>query len=182
MREEQIVADASVVDAGNDDAAEAGALVGRYREPLRRYFERRLRNRADAEDLAQDVLVRLTRQRLLVRQTRPAYIFLTARSVLLDHVRRSQVRARSHPYEPEETAQEVPSAERVCTEQERVERVAQLIAQLTPRARQVFVMHRVEGLSYSEIAQALEITLGTVEKHVSAALLFLVQHRDEIEG
>ena len=162
--------------------SEADVLVGRYREPLRRFFERRLRNRADAEDLAQDVLVRLARQRLLIRQTRPAYIFLTARSVLLDQLRRNRVRMPGdHPQE-DEALMEAPSAERVCLAQERVQRVSQLMEQLTPRARQVFTMQRIEGLTYTEIAQALGITMGTVEKHMTTALRFLVQHLDEIEG
>jgi len=170
----------AVIDVGGQ--SEADALVGRYREPLRRFFERRLRSRADAEDLAQDVLVRLARQRLLVSQTRPAYIFLTARSVLLDQLRRNRVRMRGDPPSEDEALREAPSAERVCVAQERVQRVAQLMERLTPRARQVFTMQRIDGLTYTEIAQALGITMGTVEKHMSTALRFLVQHLDKIEG
>lgn len=170
----------SSVEAGGNDASEADALVRQYREPLKRFFERRLRDRADAEDLAQEVLLRLARQHSLVRQTRPAYIFLTARSVLLDRVRRNRVRERGDLHENDENALEVPSAERVYSAQERVQRVSQLMADLTPRVRQVFMMHRVEGLAYTEIAQALGITMSTVEKHMSAALRFLVQHADEI--
>lgn len=176
----------AAVDSETNDVSEANALVRQYREPLRRFFERRLRDRAEAEDLAQEVLLRLTRQHSLVRRTRPAYIFLTARSVLLDKVRRNRVRERvrerAGAYENDESALEVPSAERVCLAQERVARVEQLLEALTPRARQVFMMHRVEGLAYTEIAQALGITMSTVEKHMTAALRFLVQHTDEIEG
>jgi RNA polymerase sigma-70 factor (ECF subfamily) len=169
-------------EQGTASAAEADALVREYREPLRRFFERRLRDRAEAEDLAQEVLLRLTRQNSLVSRTRPAYIFLTARSVLLDKVRRNRVRERAREYENNGARLEVPSAERVFLARERVARVEQLLEALTPRARQVFMMHRVEGLAYSEIAQALGITMSTVEKHMTAALRFLVQHADEIEG
>jgi RNA polymerase sigma factor (sigma-70 family) len=165
-----------------DGQSEAEALVGHYREPLRRFFERRLRNRADAEDLTQEVLVRLTRQRLLIRQTRPAYIFLTARSVLLDQLRRNRVRALGDQHQEDDALIEAPSAERVCVAQERVQRVSQLMERLTPRTRQVFTMQRIEGLTYTQIAHALGITMGTVEKHMTAALRFLVQHLDEIEG
>lgn len=165
----------------DDGASQADALVRQYREPLKRFFERRLRHRADAEDLAQEVLLRLARQHSLVRQTRPAYIFLTARSVLLDRVRRNRVRERGDLHESDDSALEVPSAERVYSAQERVERVEKLLEALTPRVRQVFMMHRVEGLAYTEIAQALGITMSTVEKHMSAALRFLVQHAHEIE-
>jgi RNA polymerase sigma factor (sigma-70 family) len=169
-------------DAEGNAAAEADALVRQYREPLKRFFERRLRDRAEAEDLAQEVLLRLTRQHSLVRRTRPAYIFLTARSVLLDKVRRNRVRERAGAHENDDAGLEVPSAERVYLAQERVARVEQLLEALTPRVRQVFMMHRVEGLAYTEIAQALGITMSTVEKHMTAALRFLVQHADEIEA
>lgn len=182
MGKKQVAADISaVMNAG--DRSEADVLVAHYREPLRRFFERRLRNRADAEDLTQEVLARLARRRLLIRETRPAYIFLTARSVLLDQIRRDRVRTPggSQPQE-DEALMEAPSAERVCAAQERMQRVSQLMERLTPRTRQVFTLQRIEGLTYTEIAQALGVTMGTVEKHMTTALRFLVQHLDEIEG
>jgi len=43
-------------------------------------------------------------------------------------------------------------------------------------------MHRVEGLSYSEIAGSLSIAVSTVEKHMIAALRFLVEHAAELES
>jgi RNA polymerase sigma-70 factor (ECF subfamily) len=55
------------------------------------------------------------------------------------------------------------------------------MAQLTPRVREVFMMHRVEGRAYSEIARALGISVSTVEKHMMAALRFLVQHAEELK-
>ena len=159
-----------------------GALSHRYRLPLVRFFERRLHNRADAEDLAQEVLLRLARQQTRIANPRPAYIFLTARSVLLDKVRKDRVQQRyvAEVQPGDEHVIDVPSAERVYSGQERVERVNRLIARLTPRTRQVFVMHRIDGLTYSEIAQALGIALSTVEKHMIAALHYLVQHADEV--
>lgn len=50
--------------------SEADLLVAHHREPLKRFFERRLRNRADAEDLTPEVLERLARRRLLIRAAR----------------------------------------------------------------------------------------------------------------
>ena len=171
---------ARAIDAIAGSECAPDALARQYREPLRRFFERRLRDRTEAEDLAQDVLLRLARQQSLGRHTRPAYIFLTARSVLLDRVRRLRHREHESIEGYDESVLEAPSAERVYSAQERVQRVSKLMERLTPRAREVFTMHRIDGLSYTEIAQTLGITMSTVEKHMSAALKFLVQHADEI--
>jgi RNA polymerase sigma factor (sigma-70 family) len=160
----------------------ADEVVRRYRAPLIRFFERRLRNRTDAEDLTQEVLLRLARQPSRGREARPAYIFVIARSVLLDGIRREQVRERlgRHALWQDDTDCEAPSAERVYSAQERAERVSRLMAQLSPRVREVFIMQRVEGRAYSEIARALGISLSTVEKHMMTALRLLVQHADEV--
>lgn len=185
MGDDRSTATHALAASGQDSSLtrdDAEALSRRYRLPLLRFFERRLHNRADAEDLAQEVLLRLARQRTRIANPRPAYIFLAARSVLLDKVRKDRLRQRyaiaSQP--GDENIVEAPSAERVYSARERVERVHDLMAGLTPRARQVFVMHRIDGLTYSEIAQALGIALSTVEKHMIAALHYLVQHADEV--
>lgn len=178
--------DGAKAAGGSDTQSSADArartpLVRQYREALRRYFERRLRNRADAEDLTQEVLVRLLRQQALAAKSRPGYIFVAARSVLVDHVRHTRVRALGALAENADVNVESPSAEQVYVAQERVASVMRLVEQLTPRAREVFLMHRVDGLSYSEIARTLGVGIGTVEKHMSAALLYLIKHTDGAE-
>jgi len=169
--------------------ADASSLTRRFRDALRRYFQRRLGDPAEAEDLAQEVLLRLTRRQQTLHssgdqpKTQTAYIFAVARSVLTDKLRRDQVRERSAHCDLENAAgMEVPSAERVYSAQERIERVSRLMQGLSPRAREVFMMHRVEGLSYSEIAGSLSIAVSTVEKHMIAALRFLVEHAAELES
>src|SRR5262245_35781052 len=98
---------------------ETDALVRQYREHFKRFFERGRRDRPEAEDLAHEVLLELARQNSFAIQARPAYIFLTARSVLLDNVRRNRVRERICAlHENHESAMEVPSAERVYSAQE----------------------------------------------------------------
>jgi RNA polymerase sigma-70 factor (ECF subfamily) len=168
--------------------SDAAALANRYGVALRQYFERRLKEPSEAEDLAQEVFLRLTtRQHALETagtqaQTQAAYIFATARSVLTDKLRRDQARERgAHCGLENADSIETPSAERVYCGQEAVDRVLQLMQEMSPRAREVFVMHRVEGMAYSEISEALAISVSTVEKHMIAALRFLVAHAAELE-
>lgn len=45
---------------------------------------------------------------------------------------------------------------------------------LGPRTREIFLLHRLDGLKYREIAAQLDITVSAVEKHIAKASLFLV--------
>jgi DNA-directed RNA polymerase specialized sigma24 family protein len=53
---------------------------------------------------------------------------------------------------------------------------------LSPRQREVYVMNRVEGLSFVQIAEKLGISLSSVEKHAAKAVLQLTDWMDEDEG
>ena len=56
---------------------------------------------------------------------------------------------------------------------ERLRIVEQAIDELPPRTREVFVLHRIEGMKYSEIARALDISVSAVEKNMARALAHL---------
>ncbi|MGH6781447.1 MAG: sigma-70 family RNA polymerase sigma factor, partial [Sphingomonadaceae bacterium] len=58
---------------------------------------------------------------------------------------------------------------------QRLERVRLGLAELSPRTRQIFLMHRIDGLKYREIADELGITMSAVEKHIAKAALFLAE-------
>lgn len=58
---------------------------------------------------------------------------------------------------------------------ERLERVDAVLERLGSRTREVFLMHRIDGLKYREIAARLGITVSAVEKHVAKAVLALVE-------
>src|SRR5258706_7059828 len=69
-------------------------LAARYRLPLRRFFERRLRNSPDPDDLVQEVFVRLVRRgNMGAIQHLDGYVFQVAANVLRDHARRWSIRA-----------------------------------------------------------------------------------------
>ena len=65
-----------------------------------------------------------------------------------------------------------PSAEDVLAQRQRVRLLAEVIDELPPRQREVFLMHKFDGLSHAEIAEKLGISRSMVEKHVMRALAF----------
>ena len=67
----------------------------------------------------------------------------------------------------------------VLAAQERLERIMAALESLGPRTREIFLMHRLDGLKYREIAARLDITVSAVEKHIAKASLFLVNWVEE---
>jgi RNA polymerase sigma factor (sigma-70 family) len=57
---------------------------------------------------------------------------------------------------------------------ERLQKVLAALESLGPRTREIFLLHRLDGLKYREIASQLGITVSAVEKHIAKASLFLV--------
>ena len=68
-----------------------------------------------------------------------------------------------------------PLQDEVLAARARLERVSQGLNRLTPRTREIFLMHRLENLKYREIAQRLGISQSAVEKHIARAALFLTE-------
>ena len=138
---------------------------------LVRMAESVVRERALAEDIAQEVMLELWRRRetLELEQTFRAYLLRSTRNRALNLIRHQRVVAREAVSAGLE-ARLAPSAEEVALglELERAVRVA--IEALPDNCREVFQMSRDHGLRYSEIASALEISVKTVEKRMGRAL------------
>lgn len=67
-----------------------------------------------------------------------------------------------------------PLQDEVFEAQKRLKAVQAALRELTPKTREVFLMHRVEGLKYREIADRLGITISAVEKHIAKAAQHLL--------
>jgi RNA polymerase sigma-70 factor (ECF subfamily) len=138
---------------------------------LVRFAESIVRDRASAEEIAQEVMLELWRRReaLEVEQSFRAYLMRSVRNRALNHVRHQRIVAR----ELAAAAIEIPEsagtdAETLGFELERVVRDA--IRNLPERSREVFTMSREQGLKYAEIARVLDISVKTVEKRMGQAL------------
>jgi RNA polymerase sigma-70 factor (ECF subfamily) len=100
------------------------------------------------------------------------YLYRTAESVLADRYRRRSVRrADAHiALEPEEHHAEDADALRALLAKERLRAVSASLMTLPERTRAVFVLRRLEGLRYGEIAARLKVSLSTVEKEMARAV------------
>jgi RNA polymerase sigma-70 factor (ECF subfamily) len=168
----------------NDSATErpqagtsATAAWAQFDGQLQRYLLRRLRNAANAQDLAQEVYLRLLRFEgaAQVRDFR-AYVYKIAAHVMYEF--RFRARERFVTFDSEAVreweqdsaqAESNPLEERLHAERE----LQALLAQLHPTCRAVLLAHKRDGLSYSEVAQRLGLSEHTVKKYVFRAMATL---------
>jgi RNA polymerase sigma factor (sigma-70 family) len=68
---------------------------------------------------------------------------------------------------------EGPALDEVIDGHARLDRVRSGLAQLSPRTREIFLMHRLDNMKYREIAVRLGLSQSAVEKHIAKAALFL---------
>lgn len=119
------------------------ALAARFRAPLMRYFERRVRTPEDAEELTHDVFVRLLRRTDVDQiDNIEGFVFITAANLLKDHYR-----ARAHRRETQSVngLDFASLAQNPAEEAEGKQEIGVLlgaIEALPPKCRAVFVMHR----------------------------------------
>ncbi|MGC8517620.1 MAG: RNA polymerase sigma factor [Steroidobacteraceae bacterium] len=156
-------------------------LAERFSAPLRSYFLRRVRDRDNAEDLTQEVLLRVFRAGEIEAIERPeSYVFKVAANLLKDLRRRAARRPGEVSSPLEEGEEGAPEAliderspERVMLGEASLAQVLEALGELTELTRNVFILFRLENMKQKDIAALYGIAQSTVEKHVMRAMLHL---------
>lgn len=163
--------DALMRQAANGDAQAFGQIVQAYQSRLVRFAARLLGDSEAAQDAAQEAFLRLwrLRHRYEPRGCLQAYLLRTVRSVCLDHARTSR------PWEAwgEGADMAVPDPAALAQGRGLADAVARAVLSLPEPQRAVFLLSHYEGLSYAEIAEALDCPVGTVasRKHQATETL-----------
>jgi RNA polymerase sigma factor (sigma-70 family) len=142
---------------------------------LIREVRTRTRGRADPEELLHAAYLRLLRYR--AQQTVEnvgAFLVRTAVNIGVDNYRHDRFIADVAPEEAG-VRENSPLQDEVLASRVRLERVREGLSRLTPRTREVFLMHRLDDMKYREIAEQLGISQSAVEKHIAKAALFLTE-------
>ncbi len=170
------------IDGASIPANGLAAAYAEHRAQLLRYLVARTRDPAEAEDILQDLWLRIGEAPSGPVASPLAYLHRAASNLLLDRVRASQRRARrdadwvdanTHSMGGE-TVDDSPSAEAVIDGRRRAAQLAAAIAKLPDGAGRVFRRHKIDGASHGEIAAELGITKSAVEKHMAVALRHLI--------
>ena len=139
---------------------------------LRQQIARRTKNSAEAEDLLHSAFVKFRRYQLENEVTDPAaFIIKAACNLRIDNLRRQKQTADLTFVEGVED--KFPLQDEVVASRERLKRVQAGIDRLPAKTRTIFMMHRWHELQYQQIADRLQISVSSVEKHMAWALSFL---------
>jgi RNA polymerase sigma-70 factor (ECF subfamily) len=151
-----------------------GTAFEQYHAGLHRFLMRRLRSAQNAQDLAQETYLRLLRmdRHELVRKPQ-AYLYRIASNLVYEFKLRERNEPVSFDSEAFEQAAETPAGMVTGDASEGLDASRQLdavLGQLPPLYRAVFLLRKRDGMSYPEIARALDISVHTVKKYLARAV------------
>lgn len=126
----------------------------------------------DEEDLIQDALVRVVersrKEKVVKLDNMLAHI---VRCLALDRLRRHAAGPKYSATERGEQIMDVAAdPERSLMGAQRLKRVLAAVEAMPPKRKEVFLLHRVEDLTYTQIAKRLGVSIKTVEKHLHLAM------------
>jgi RNA polymerase sigma-70 factor (ECF subfamily) len=144
-------------------------------------------NRTDAEDLSQEVFLRIYRTLPSYRPefgAFPTWLTSVTRNLLVDHYRRTRYDRATDSIEDTPQLEEKPSAARTPDRMaEAAELSAQLqhgLAKLSPDLREAVILRDLQGLEYSEIKAVLQVAEGTVKSRINRGRIELARVLDEM--
>lgn len=162
-------------------------VMDRAQEPLRErfyrdlrpgliaFFARRVGSVSEAEDLAQEVYLRLARAPEDELRDGSAYVFQIAANLLRDRGRRHSVRNRYVQKVVSDPTREVDQLDphRVAAGREALSALVRALDDLPERTQKIFLLYRYEQVSRQAIADSFGISVSAVEKHVYRAMALL---------
>lgn len=177
---------ASRPSALSESSAElARRLDARYRTALMNYFLRRVRDRAEAEDLTQEVFLRIVRRPdAEPLENAEVFLFSIAANLLRDRARRAATRhtadhrsldAPDEDFTAASSLIEDRAPERVLMSQESLAEVLRALDELGERTRDIFILYKLEKMKHREIGALYGLSASAVEKYVRKATAHLAR-------
>jgi RNA polymerase sigma-70 factor (ECF subfamily) len=157
------------------DAKAFERLFHEYYSGLFRFVWHYVKSSESAKEIVQDVFARIweRREEFNPHRSPKAYIFTMAKNLALDHLRHERV---VHEWAEDPAVlfpRESQSLEDQINQKLLLEDLQKAISHLPERCRMAFILSRYDGLSYSEIAQIMGVSVKTVDTQISRALRVL---------
>ena len=152
------------------DVGKLGLLFERHHQTLFSFFCRLTGNRAIAEDLVQDVFFRILKYRKSFRDESKfiTWMFQIARNARTDYFRKHHAETLLHPGLDFPAGGLFPNQQ--FEREQQNERLKQALLLLPPEKRELLVLARYRELRYEQIAELLDVDVGTVKVRVHRAM------------
>ncbi len=152
------------------------ALFQQYLGAIRNFIYYKCGDLQQAEDIAQEAFIRLWQNAEKVpAEKAKSFLYRVANNLFLDQVKHKKVVLKFQQRPTKQHDAEDPSFQMEVQEyQKHIEKV---ISELPEKSRVVFLMNRMEDLTYNEISERLEISVKAVEKRMHKALLIIKKYK-----
>lgn len=154
-----------------------------HRADLLRLAMARMGDRSAAEDVLQDLWIKVQQQPPMEIIHARAYLFRMAQNLVTDRLRARQRRMTRERRWSDEATDFAPSAheqvdpartaEQMLVDREDVAAIVSAVANLPSGARRAFELHKIEGHSHADVARTMGISKSGVEKHMAVAMKHL---------
>lgn len=151
------------------------SLITLYRR-VKRLLRHRGASPEDAEDLVQEAVLRLHVYVNAGNEVRnpESFVARTALNLAIDTARHAHAHLYDDtPIDELTLVDTKPRPDEILAAEERLISMRDALDRASPRTREVFFMHRLQGFSHAEIASRLGISKSTVEKHIASAVTLL---------
>lgn len=146
---------------------------------LRDLLRRRGWKRQELDDVIQEAFLRMQIYCSQGGEVRNREAFLVRTTLNLAINQRTRDKSHLHVEEAPEHVQVLldcaPPPEDVLAAEERLRRITARIDAMTPRTREIFLMHYIDDYSYPQIARQLGVSVSAIEKHMARAMLALTE-------
>lgn len=137
----------------------------------------------ERDDLSQDAKLKLLQLEARENVKTPLHLLRKiARNLVTDRLRQqSRTQSRNVELVVDSHACTLPDPERIVMANQRLSQAMTIIDTMPDRRREAFLLHRIEGLSYPQIARRMGVSSKAVEKHIALAMIDLTRSMQKIE-
>ena len=173
----QLLRPRAVLESSMDTKAFERAVTA-HKDRVHAYAAMMLRDSTEAQDVSQEAMVRLwqNRERVGSDRARP-WLMRTTHNLCIDRIRKRRVRSELDKGDEivDRQSDENPGPGRLAESDEVGRMIGRALRSLVPEDRAVIVMREIQGMPYDEIAEAMQVPLGTLKARLHRA-------RDRLRG